>query len=502
VHWGTTVDARYLTTPAGQLEALRTTDPINLGWDLVCELDRMTFCSRDADCPGEQRCVTSSPELSFKHQVSLMDHRVVNTRRDRTTERAIVQAQLANESGDPIGDWIKLEPFVNVYDSVAESYYMHCTFDPIDDGSDEGDFFDPSDPLRYLGPSSTCEPELSFAHQGDTDYWFSGSELGDASDGPGLRGSQGWGTWVEPRFDLERFRGQRLRFRFLATGLKVDNIVTWHGVLQSWGAALEADDGWFIDDVTVTDTLSQPATLVPDLKDNSSLPGCGVTCGAVTADAIVVPASSLFPGQAIEIDASASRVDRCVDGVLEYRFSIDLDRNGKVNRADVVLRDWTQNALFRDSPHGDSSYLVEARCATDRACADGAVVSVQVGCPMGPGGLGSGSERLPFLGREPPARRSIVFSGDASTISWSSAATVDVVRGPLMGLRATGDYVDTTNQCLTNNAAGSTSLIDAEIPPPGQGWYYLARSASHCNLTAGGTYGSPARDSGITACPE
>ena len=113
--------------------------------------------------------------------------------------------QLANASGAAVGNWIKLQPYLNVYDQQGVDNYFNCTFDPIDDGSTEDDFFDPTDPDRRLGPSSTCKPEFVFAYMGDTFSPFSEGALGNA-EGPGLKGSSGLGTWVESKFNLERFR--------------------------------------------------------------------------------------------------------------------------------------------------------------------------------------------------------------------------------------------------------------------------------------------------------
>ena len=45
------------TTPLAQLEAVRTTDPINLGWDRVCSLTRSLGCTDDAGCPAGESCV-------------------------------------------------------------------------------------------------------------------------------------------------------------------------------------------------------------------------------------------------------------------------------------------------------------------------------------------------------------------------------------------------------------------------------------------------------------
>ncbi|MDB4324707.1 thrombospondin type 3 repeat-containing protein [bacterium] len=162
-------------------------------------------------------------------------------------------------------------PFVNVYDSQANSNYFNCTFDPTDDGNTEDDFFDPTNPSRSRGPSSTCAPEYNFSDQGATEGPFDPNVIGEASDGPGLEGSVGPGTWVEPRVDLARFRGQSLQIRFLATGVKMGSTVLWDQI--GGGSYGPRDDGWFLDDVTVTRTLTEAATLLVDSSDNSGLPG-------------------------------------------------------------------------------------------------------------------------------------------------------------------------------------------------------------------------------------
>lgn len=70
-------DVQQYTTPTAQLEAIRTIDPINLGWDRVCDTDRLTPCESDVDCPTGQACVDTSPVLAFTHQASFFDHRFV-----------------------------------------------------------------------------------------------------------------------------------------------------------------------------------------------------------------------------------------------------------------------------------------------------------------------------------------------------------------------------------------------------------------------------------------
>ena len=159
----------------------------------------------------------------------------------------------------------------------------------------------------------------------------------------------------------------------------------------------------------------------------------------------------------------------------------------------------TQNSVLLDTPQGDTDYVIAARCTTDRDCRDEASVSIDVACPTAPEGLGTGSAATPFLGREPVERR-LIFFEDRQMISWPSAATVDFVRGDLFGLRATGTFGGTT-ACLVDNVTDAVAVTDPAQPAPGEAWYYLGRSASHCNLKAGGTYGSDARDT-IAACEE
>jgi hypothetical protein len=271
------------TTPLAVLEAVRSVAPIPLGWS------------------------GPSPTLSIKHQVSLIDGRVVDSG-SQSVDRGVVMVQVANAAGQPAEHWIKLDPYQNVYDEQAYDHYTNCTFDPVDDGNTEDDFFDPTDPERRLGPSSTCFPEYSFAYIGETSHAPHASQVGHA-DGPGLVGQSGLGTWIESRFDLSRFRGQSVRLRFLATALKLwDSMEDWE---QAFGFnPRPMDDGWWIDDVTVTGVLSTPATVVADGKDNSNLPG---------------PPASIDP----DLDAVCGG-DNCPDVPNPDQKDVDRDGWGKV----------------------------------------------------------------------------------------------------------------------------------------------------------------------------
>ena len=298
--FGTTPD--WQTTPVSVLEAVRLRDPINLG-------------------------TGATSVLSYKHQVDLMDSRNLGVSPGDAPGRYVTMLQLADETGAPVGSWIKLEPFLNVYDQQGVDNYFNCMFDPIDDGNTEDDFFDPTDPDRRLGPSSTCKPELNFTYMGETFAPFDAARLGNA-DGPGLQGSLGVGTWVESRFSLDRYRGRRARVRFLNTDLKVNSSnTTWSSLFSTLNPG-PGDDGIWIDDVAVTGTLSTPATVRVDSRDNSGLPGFGDSDGDGAIDAC--DACPILPGSTADRDGDGvgDGCDNCPDAPNGGQSDQDLDGRG------------------------------------------------------------------------------------------------------------------------------------------------------------------------------
>jgi len=380
----------WWTTPTSNLEAFGTNEPVNLGWAKICEETRTVPCDSDDDCvppacptcnPLGESCVGAAPELSFKHQISLMDWRHSNAAPGTSGDCGVVMVQLADtdSSGTPTGDWIKIYPNYNVYDQQRYDGWTNCQFDPTDDGNDEDDFFDPFDPYRRLGPSSTCFPEFSFSNVGETFLPYRGEiHIQNASEpNSGLEGWTGIGTWVESRFDLQRFRGRRLRLRFLNTALKLSPPAeTWEDA-AAWNPG-PWDDGWWIDDIRVRDTLASHATIINDDKDNSALPGCGDICNSVTADLAAAPPGTLAaPGQVVELSALGSYANRCVGGTLQFRFWIDDGLS-----QDTLLRGWTDNPVIVQAPLGAATYVVDVRCSTATTCSASTSIEVPVNCPQ------------------------------------------------------------------------------------------------------------------------
>jgi hypothetical protein len=444
-----------------------------------------------------------SPELSFWHQINLMDWTNLNTAFMTSADRGVVQYKTVDLAGDDTSVWMTLQPFQNSYDEQAYSNYYNCMFDPVDDGTTEDDFFDPSDPDRRLGPSSTCFPEFSYACMGDTDDPFQVENVCDAGTqpGPADAGSLGTGTWVQSKVDLSSLRGRRIHMRFMVSSLRGtgDTYQEWFDTNPS-----PEDDGWWVDDVTVDETLSNPALLLVDenvvqhctgdpsvgcLTDQDCVdagttgpctgeaPQCPETCTSVTAQVVTTPDNTggpldellAAPGQPIEMDGSTS-FGTCLDGALQFRFSKD--------GGATVLREFSENAVYVGAPQGDTDYLVEVRCSTDTSCSGSAAVDVNVNCPS------SGNVSLGIFA-------TIFAQGDKVTWSWTGSANYLLHKGDLSAVSSLAG---------SQTSGSGTSFMDPATPTPaGAGFYYLVREVGEfCNAdgewTSGGAGEVPGRD--------
>jgi hypothetical protein len=468
------------TTRFKQIDAIATIDPINLPVAGV-----------------------AIPELTFAHQASLMDNRsIVSIEAGQATDRGVVQVQLANAAGAPVGDWVKITAFENVYDQQGTDNFSNCMFDPVDDGNDEDDYFEPTDPLRRLGPSSTCFPEFAYARSGNTDWRLPMilTNTGFRQDGPAIPGNPNagfWnpGTWVAPRFDLSAFSGQRIRLRFLATSIELGQSRLWDELFAVDNVV--ADDGWFIDSVRIDAALSAPVVLE---VDNASFAGLSCpTCTSASAVLTASPAPPLSgPGQLVTLQASESTLSACNGGTEQYQFWIDGNLNGTVgDLGDTLLRDWTDGSTFIDAPQLTTRYGVRVRCSTATSCQGGSVLNVVVTCPS------TGNAKAPFGQVIHVDKTSLALpEPDAAvTVNWAASTNVDLVRGNLAALRTSaGNYTGTVSTCLANNLTAS-GVGDGFNPGAGGATYFLARPTvvPFCNQTPGYTTNHPRETAGRDA---
>lgn len=482
VHFG-----KHGTTAANDTTRLRSIDAIRLANSSAINLG-----------------TASGIELTFKHQASFVDGRCVgpNIGPAQTIDRGVVQIAFADSTGAPVGNWIKIFPYANEYDSQNRDNFVNCAFDPTDDGNNEDSFFDPTDPFRRTGPSSTCFPEFTFGEQGNADYRTTfvapDVNLGEA-EGPGLRGAIDRGTWVQPRFNLDRFKGRRLTMRFLATTAEIEDNVDWDSGIFSNTPNIICDDGWWLDDIQVSGLCTSPLTLSPDTKPNSALPACAA-CTTVTASLAADPPATDAPGQLVTLNATASSADSCPSGTLQFRFFVDANGNNIFESGETLLRDWTDNPILLEVPEQSTTYGVEVRCSSAPSCGATLVpptdtVLVTVSCPSSgtlfdpPFPQTINVSKPSILGAEPDVNASV---------SWTTAATVDAIRGNLNLLRSSvGNFTGTVQACIGNNVT-TASITDNTSPGSGgSGLYYLVRSSgSFCNSPGSWSSGNPKEAAG------
>jgi len=446
-----------------------------------------------------------APKLEFWHQISFMDSRGSSTPAGEAADRAVVHLQLHDAANSSIGDWIKIYPFENVYDVQGTDQFSNCLFDPTDDGNDEDSFFS-DDPTETTGPSSTCFPEFVFGFQGDTDWqkFYSQERVGRATDaaadptlstGLGDAGFAGTGpgTWVKTSFDLSRFRGRRIKLRFVATTIELGTTVDYLAAGFPGNSSFE--DGWYIDDVEIAEAITSPATLSVDTKTNATIPGCGAPCGYITPVLEVDPTSLDGPGQVVELSAVSSTADRCTDGTLQFQFWNNSGASTTVLSladGDVLMKDWSDNPVFIDSPIVDTTYGVNIRCSSDPTCTtqtDEAVLSrlVTVACP---------DNSVTVTGAT--AFGLNLTWNTKNQITWENTIlTVDLLRGDLLNLRSTGNYTTSVLSCPADSQLASSWNVGS--PTAGQAWFFLVRREdTFCNEDAGSYSTKAASEQGST----
>jgi len=210
-----------------------------------------------------------------------------------------VQIQV-DRSPDPAVDdwgfWDNLVPFENVYDHVpsAYSYYgaTYCQYTPTDTG------IAPPAPNGYH--ESLCFPHGAWSSCGTVRGIVPGSTA--ACAGPGVVDPAGSGVWVQTKFDLASFLGQRVRLRWIAETWCFDEFDPHYAALGgSWEDNLD-DDGWWVDDVRVAGVVASQSSPAPDPRP-AAAGSCPAVCTDIDGDGYGSPGSALCPaGPAADCD--------------------------------------------------------------------------------------------------------------------------------------------------------------------------------------------------------
>jgi hypothetical protein len=477
LHWGyhfsTTNRGDGDTTKFRQLAAF-TTNPINLA----------LFPD-----PGDL-------VLSFYHIASMISNDSgVNTKPFNAFDYGDVQIvvdQDANPSVDNFGFWDKLVPFENVYDHIAQVWsdfgtsLTYCQLTPTDTGT--------APPAPRGVHETMCWPSGVWSNCG----WQWDQTTTRECPGPGQAGNLGTGNWVQTRFDLSPYLGQRVKIRWIATSWEFSATAqSYEQEAGSWDNQLD-DDGWWVDDIRLTGALTTQLTATPDNRTpqsgacpaicNSGVGDHGTTAALTIRDA---NSDTVFErGERLTLDGSASSLPGgCSGGVAQYRFL----RDGQ------VVQDWTTNNAFIDAPLVDASYQLLVRCSASFTCT---------------GTTGATAMARVYTGDGEDIDVNLTHgSAGSSSMAWAarpqptSVNGYDVYRGSA-SVTSAGDPTYSTLTChrpdVPQQALGTTvSVLDGAIPATGQFFYYLV---GHSAVATGGLDALGRKSTGTiivapTACP-
>jgi hypothetical protein len=463
LHWGhhfSTSSTNGDTTKFRQMPAFMT-NPINL-----------TPTARDEN----------DLLLSFWHIANMMDNNYLNTPVGQAVDYGDVHIQIDEDpspASDLWGIWDRLAPFETVYDHIPYIWSKfgtsptYCNFTPTDAGTEP--------PAPRGVHELTCYPNGVWSHCGnqfDTTTIYDCTPSDPSVGGPLVQtGAVGNGLWVQSKFSLARYAGERVRIRWIAQSWEFDCCSSSYNELAAWSSP--HDDGWWIDQIRVAGVITDQISAPGDTKTPPSGGGCPTdACNNTLGDngytvAVNVTQSvedgAIVAGEQIVVSAIGTvNVGGCINGVTQFRFL----KNG------AVVQDWAPDATFTDHPTADASYRVQARCSVDTGCTSvstSASANAAIQVYSGDGGdIGlsvrhaSGTTTLEFASRvqAPAVPQVLNYSLFRGTINSSG----DAALGTLAGSACLGGTilqpVGPPGQLITRT--------DTTVPAVGTSLYYLA----------------------------
>jgi hypothetical protein len=451
-----------------------------------------------------------SSSLEFWHIISLPDDENFGSGfipNGTTFGGGQVQVSLLGSNGK-FEKWQVLTPNFNGYDSTIQETVSLCGFDPGDDQIPPGNetmcnaspqFADMGD---FFGTDATCVTDTD---NNDSVHKDCGAK--SCTAGPGCTensSTAGGGVWTRSAFSLSPFAGRVARLRWIGMVSGGWSFGTYRSALEPDAGGIsyqyyDADDGWMVDDIKLTDLRQFASTIGPDNLTGLSTCTTGQAssnCGVISMNIAgsvafgtrqLVGLDSLL--QPVRLDARGSTAGddpgtpgvtegACDNGVLEYQWT-QLD----INTLAVVdtLSPFSPQGDVRVAPSKDSLYRVQARCSSDLACVASRDVVVKVytgdGSDLGPqtalnaGGVtnevgldvvGGATATIQWPARtQPPG----IVGYDVFRYTSTTATGVDVFSGNTfdgscfanaVANTALGTLVSTTD--LTTPAAGATYM--------------------------------------------
>jgi hypothetical protein len=475
LHWGIHIPDRTNrdSTSFRQLAAWRTI-PVNLTW---------------VPQAGEA-------ELSMWHIASMWDDRNASgIPVGQAADYGDVHIQIDNNPNplvDNWGFWEKLVPFQNVYDHVpfVWSTYRggYCNFTSNDAELD----------LEAGGGRKElmCFPEGVWSACGNPYGQETAHGCDSGPEGSILPGSLGTSLWVETKFSLADFVGQRFRIRWIAESWDFGGVESYEEIGGSWSFSV-GEDGWWIDDISIAGVIESQFTPDADLDINPSPASCPIdACDgsqgdsgfAMSIEAIDSSGDDLIlAGERITVSAAATvAVGGCLDGGSQFQFFKD----------ESLVQGWSSSLSYADNPVRHATYRVQARCSSDTsACtssgASTADNTISVFVYRGD------AEEIVIDAEHDPSGGPL--GGPETTLSWESVHQpvvpdgYDVVTGAFMAAGDPGDNTVSSAACLGSRVAQELPAPGSPVmttdtgadPAAGEVFFYIAgyaRTTSTCRI--------------------
>lgn len=408
-----------------------------------------------------------SSTLEFWQIIQTCDDLCISLPARETTGGGQVQISLRDPNLGIYQPWERLTPTDNGYDATAQDADIICEFDPGDDllppsnetmcngssplWSNIGDMYgtdrtcstdtDRNDPT-WLDCGRTdrqdIDPNCSWVADPDCPSWLE-------------NGSVGAGVWARSRFDLSAFSGRtaRLRWAFQSGG--------------GWGfgesrsflepepgfspyVEYDKDDGWYIDDIRITDVLEPEGACVDGDGDGFGSPGASICPGGPAPDcACMDPAT--YPGAPQVCDGVNNDCSDPMWPALTGTNEADNDGDGV------------------------------SECSGDCDDTDAQVIAIPSDVQQMRIGEGNSTSELQWADQASTAGTGTVY---------------DVYFGRLSDLRTSGGSFS-AGECVADNVPLADFSFTGPDPDPGDGYYFIVRGQNACPGGTG-TYGNALRD--------
>ncbi len=352
----------------------------------------------------------TNARLDFWHIISNCDQRCLGTP-DLTTGGGILQSSKFNPGTNRWGAWEKLTATQNGYDAADQELFTICEFDPGDDGplatqeSSCGGLNQWAGLGDVYGTDTSCTTNTAGADPTNLDCgqttnrtvvgapgcsWVADPTCGNFLE----NGSAGTGVWARSQFSLQALAAQTVRLRWMAEngggwdfGEQRSFLEPEPGNPPLYTTAYDLDDGWYVDDICVTDVRTAAAIVNVDPTDGTALcaaqgdpNNCGTITLVIAGSAVdtrtggrVLYAQGQAQGTEVTLDARQT-TGTCKSGSLLYEWS-RLDPNGSVAE---VFTPFSPNGKSIVALTADTTYRLQAKCSSDQACTASRDVQVQV----------------------------------------------------------------------------------------------------------------------------